>query len=204
MTPKEDFIARLSGVGREGMDSVLNYLEKAKFYEAPASARRHLNCEGGLMQHSLNVCDMALRLREPLVAMNPDLAPRLQKESIIVAALLHDICKTSVYKKTQKFRKDKEGRWETYDAYETDYSRFPLGHGEKSVIMLLRLGLQLTNDEILAIRWHMSAWDLPFQSSEMRNSISEASSRYPLVPLLHAADALATHLMENDTAKTQP
>ena len=61
--------------------------------------------------------------------------------------------------------------------------------------------LQFQNDEILAIRWHMSAWDLPFQSYEQKSNISEASD-VPLVALTQAADGLATHLLE--AGKEQP
>ena len=41
-----------------------------------------------------------------------------------------------------------------------DYFDLPVGHGEKSVIMLLRWGLRMTDDEILAIRWHMDPGSL--------------------------------------------
>ena len=115
---------------------------------------------------------------------------------LIIASLLHDVCKTNIYKKAKKWRKNQEDRWEQYDTYEVDYGRFPVGHGEKSVIMLLRLGLELTNDEIVAIRWHMSAWDLPFQSYEMKTSISTASDEYPLTAIIQCADGLATHIIE--------
>lgn len=77
-----------------------------------------------------------------------------------------------------------------------DYSEFPLGHGEKSVIRLLRLGLALTDDEIMAIRWHMSAWDLPFQSPEAHNNLGEAKERCPLLTIIQAADGLAYHALE--------
>jgi hypothetical protein len=104
----------------------------------------------------------------------------------------------------QKYRKDDYGRWETYDAYESDSSRFPVGHGEKSVIMLLQLGLKLKKEEIVAIRWHMGAWDLSFQSFEQKTNISEANDRFPLASLLQAADSLSTHLLENDTPNPNP
>ena len=63
--------------------------------------------------------------------------------------------------------------------------------------MLLRLGLELTNDELLAIRWHMAAWDLPFQSYEEKSNLSEASN-VPLVSLIQAADGLAAHFLESE------
>ena len=81
-----------------------------------------------------------------------------------------------------------------------DYSNFPLGHSEKSVIILLRLGFDLTDAEIAAIRWHMTAWDLPFQIREALGNINAAKDKYPLCALVQLADGFASSLME-DTVK---
>lgn len=192
---KSEFVSLLQGTGRKGVDAVIEYLDKAGFFTAPASVSRHLSCDGGLLQHSLNVYHTALRLREQMIGMRPEIADRLPQESIAIAALLHDVCKANIYHKMTKYRKDANNRWEPYDGYDVDYSRLPLGHGEKSVVMLLRLGLDLTNDEVLAIRWHMGAWELAFQSFEAKSNISSASE-VPLVAILQAADGLAAHLLE--------
>lgn len=192
---KEEFIQLLQSTGRQGIGAVIDYLEKSGFFTAPASVNRHLNYDGGLAEHSLNVCHVALRLRDVAIDMKPELAERLPRESVVIAALLHDLCKSNIYKKGKKWRKDEQNRWEQYDSYDVDYGRFPVGHGEKSVIMLLRLGLQLENDEIVAIRWHMGAWDLS-TSREAGSNISAAADQFPLVSIIQSADALATHLME--------
>lgn len=192
---KQQFISLLKATGRRGMDTVIDYLDKGGFFEVPASINRHLCHDGGLAEHSLNVYRMAMMLREQTVAMRPEVADSLKEDSVVIAALLHDVCKSNIYKKAQKWRKDAQNRWEQYDTYEADYSRFPAGHGEKSVIMLLRLGLDLSNDEILAIRWHMGAWNLPFQSYEDKCNISEANE-HPLTAILQSADLLASHILE--------
>ena len=192
---KEEFVSLLESTGRKGVDSVVDYLGKAGFFHAPASVNRHLSHDGGLLEHSLNVYKMAVRLRVQMVEMRPGIESRLPEDSVAIAALLHDVCKANIYKKVTKYRKDAHNRWESYDGYDADYTRFPLGHGEKSVVMLLRLGLELTNDEVLAIRWHMGAWDLSFQSFESKSNISAASD-VPLVAVLQAADALAAHILE--------
>lgn len=193
---KNEFISLLRQTGRQGIDSVITYLDKVGFFDAPASVSRHLSYEGGLVEHSLNVRRMAVMLREQMIGMKPEMAEHLAEDSVTIAALLHDVCKANIYKKAKKWRKDEQNRWEQYDTYEADYSRFPVGHGEKSVIMLLRLGLELTNDEVIAIRWHMGAWNLPFQSYEDKCNISEASD-HPLTAVLQAADALAAHILES-------
>ncbi len=192
---KSEFISILRATGRKGIDSVVGYLDKSGFFTAPASVNRHLDHDGGLLEHSMNVYLIAIRLRQQMIALRPELEERLPEASVAIAALLHDVCKSNIYHKTTKYRKDANNRWETYDGYEVDYSRFPMGHGEKSVVMLLRLGLELTNDEILAIRWHMGAWDLSFQSYEAKCNISAAGDT-PLVTVIQAADNLAAHLLE--------
>ena len=42
--------------------------------------------------------------------------------------------------------------WDPVMAYDIE-DQFPAGHGEKSVILILRY-IQLTDEEIMAIRWH--------------------------------------------------
>lgn len=187
----------LESTNREGMDNVIAELKKTGFFVAPASTKFHLCCDGGLAIHSYNVSKMAMKVRDCIVEEQPEAAPRLERDSIVIAGLLHDVCKADIYFKAKRYRKsDETGRWETYDGYNVDYSHFPVGHGEKSVIMLLKWGLRLTDDEIIAIRWHMSAWDLSFQSCEQRQSIAEAVLRCPLLAVIQAADGLASHILE--------
>ena len=173
---RSEFVELLYSTGREGMDEVIGQLEELGFFQAPASSKFHLNHEGGLLEHSLNVCKVGLMLREQMLALKPDLEESLNKE---------------------RKRKDRLGQWVDYETYELDYSDFPLGHGEKSVIVLLRMGLDLSDDEIMAIRWHMSAWDLPFQSPDLKANFDTAKRLCPLCSLIQAADGLASNLLES-------
>ena len=54
------FETELAKVQRPGMDRLMAFIRSSDFYTAPASTKFHLSCEGGLLQHSLNVLD-ALR-----------------------------------------------------------------------------------------------------------------------------------------------
>ena len=193
---KEQFKERLLSTKREGMETVIKHLDRLGFFVAPASTKFHLNVKGGLMQHSWNVCNTALMLREQMIAMNPDLAGKLPEESVVLASLLHDVCKSNIYKDTLLNRKNDQGYWEKVPGYEVDYTSLPLGHGEKSVIMLLTLGLKLTKDEMLAIRWHMTAWELAFQSPEQKANLQKAREIVPLCAIVQAADGLASALLE--------
>lgn len=192
----EQFKAKLLSTKRDGMENVIKHLDRLGFFTAPASTKFHLNVKGGLMQHSWNVCNTALMLREQMIQMKPALAQKLPVESVIIASLLHDVCKSNIYKDAILNRKNDQGIWEKIPGYEVDYSSLPLGHGEKSVIMLLTLGLKLTKDEMLAIRWHMTAWELAFQSPEQKSNLQKAREIAPLCAIIQAADGLSSSLLE--------
>ena len=198
---RERFRSILQATGRENIDYVLEDLDSWGFFEAPASARNHFNFPGGLAEHSLNVYDMAMALRSAIIPMRPDMEQALNPDSIAIAALLHDVCKTNIYRRTKRKQRNEIGVWEDIEGYEVDYSEMPVGHGEKSVIMLLRSGLDLEDEEIFAIRWHMGPWEIPMQSIEMDKSYRKAHDRSPLVALIHTADTLAAQILERDTAK---
>ena len=195
---KAEFISLLKSTGREGIDDLVDMLDdgKMRFFTAPASVNHHLNSDGGLLQHSLNTCKAGLKLREMVIAMNPDLESRLSRESVIVATLLHDICKADIYVPTLKKRKGDDGLWREVESYDIDYRNFPMGHGEKSAMLALMSGMEIYDDELLAIRWHMAAWDLPMQSYELNRCINTARDEHPLCSLVNLADGIAANLLE--------
>lgn len=193
---KERFCSILRSTGRENIDYVIEDLDAMGFFEAPASARNHYCFPGGLVEHSLNVYDAAMAFRRSLVDIRPGIADKLPEDRVAVAALLHDVCKADLYRKVTRARKNEVGQYEKYDEYSVDFSSFPAGHGEKSVIMLLRSGLDLEDDEILAIRWHMGPWEIDRSSREQDGNYRQAQVNSPLVGLIHIADTMAASLME--------
>ena len=193
---KERFESILLATGRKGIGAVLSHLEESGFFDAPASTRFHLNRRGGLLEHSLNVYDSAVALRSQVVRTRPELEDQLPLDSVAIAALLHDTCKADIYVPAIVSQKNASGSWEKVPGYQVDYSGMPLGHGEKSVIMLLRWGLEMTDDEILAIRWHMTAWDLAFQSPEQKESLRIAREKTPRCSLVQCGDSISTGLLE--------
>lgn len=193
---KDQFLELLRTTEREGMNNVIMELEQLGFFESPASSRFHLSKRGGLMEHSLNVYTTAMEIRETLIQRDERLEDILPIDSVIIACLLHDICKAGNYKPVIKRIKNVDGVYCDAPGYDVDYHNFPIGHGEKSVIMLLRCGLDLTDDEILAIRWHMNAWDLPFQSPDIKGNFEEAKKLSPLLTLVQAADSISSNIFE--------
>lgn len=196
MDYKKEFIELLKTTNRQGIADLVEELENLGFFKAPASTKFHLNEDGGLVQHSLNVCKAALSMRKSMIELDDSLLEALPKDSVIIASLLHDTYKADIYKPTMKKEKNRFGMWCDVPGYDVDYSNFPLGHGEKSVIVLLRSGFELTDDEIMAIRWHMNAWDLPFQSYDIKSNFNKAKEICPLLSLVQAADCLASNLLE--------
>ena len=186
---KEDFITLFNEhVHREGAAELLTWLEGTDFFEAPASTRFHGACAQGLVMHSLNVYKV---LRSKFCRDEENL------ESVVIAALLHDVCKANYYTMSTRNVKNKEtGRWEEVPFYSiTD--ELPYGHGEKSVWLIER-HMRLTVEEAMAIRWHMGGFDDAARGG--CKAISEAYDAYPLAVKLHMADLAATYLLEKGTS----
>ena len=64
------------------------------------------------------------------------------------------------------------------------------------MIQLLCSGLDMTDAEMLAIRWHMGAWGINMNSYEDQRCYDTARALYPLVSIVQTADGLAASIME--------
>lgn len=158
---------------RPGTAACLKWLEEeTDYFTAPASRKHHNAFPGGLLVHSLNVCEELLQIQHMYCGNGAN------RESAILVALLHDVCKCNFYKQTG-------------DGY-TIRDTLPMGHGEKSTYMLLQTGLALTDEEAAAIRWHMGAYSDP----DKLQTLGQAFARYPLALFLHMADMIAAHYIE--------
>ena len=189
-------------IHREGIEKLMDYLETTDFYTAPSSGSYHLNEDGGLCKHSLNVFETAVKVYDNVVAPqirsgNSPFTEEISKESIAIATLFHDLCKTKFYKKTERWKKDEKNHWVTYPGYEI-VDEFPFGHGEKSCI-IINWFLHLKQDELLAIRWHMGMFEMTEQGSGTRCAYRAAMEKSPLVILLQVADMLSANCFEKTT-----
>lgn len=184
MENKERFISLLSSTGREGVQQLLDWLETTDFYTAPASTQYHGAYKGGLLQHSLNVYDEAVRL----AAAYPEIETR--EESIIICSLLHDLCKVNMYVTEKRNRKNEHGQWESYDAFTIKESFCFGGHGSKSVYLAHHF-INLSPVEAVAINCHMSSWE----EGKARDA-GKAFEQFPFAWLIHTADEAATYIKE--------
>lgn len=171
----------LESTNREGIDNVIEFLEKTDFYKAPASTRYHGAYEGGLAEHSFKVYEILdKKIKQSDIEVPED--------TIKIASLLHDVCKINFYKTDYRNAKNSMGEWEKVPYY-TIEDTIPYGHGEKSVMMLSEY-IKLTNEEKYAIRWHMGF----SEPKESYGTLGQAFKKYPLALLLFEADLEATYL----------
>ena len=129
MTNKERFVSLCKNTKREGMEELLAWLEETDFYTAPASTRFHGAYKGGLLEYSLNVYDELNRLLQ----VYPEI--KVSYDTVIISALLHDLCKVNMYSTEQRNRKNQNGQWESYDAFTIDEKLCFGGHGSKSLYL---------------------------------------------------------------------
>lgn len=193
---KNKFIELLKSTNRENIDVLIDNIDKEGFFEAPASTKFHGNYPGGLCEHSLNVYTQAMYIYKIECKLKKDLQNTVSSDNIIIASLLHDICKSDLYIIKKKWVKDDvNNKWNQEDVYDHDYSNLPIGHGEKSVIKILQYGVKLMENELLAIRWHMGAFDLSTYN-DAKKSFNTAGDKNALVPIIMCADMLASRIME--------
>jgi hypothetical protein len=185
-TPQTKFVNMLASTGRKGMSEFIMYLtSETDFFTAPASSNNHGAYKSGLLEHSLIVHENLVKI---IQLFNLEVDPN----TIIITSLLHDLCKVNFYKADTKNVKNENGQWEKVPYFSID-DETPLGHGEKSALILQRYIL-LTMEELMAIRWHMAGFDDAAKSYAGLLSLNNAMNKYPLVAALHMADLAAVNL----------
>lgn len=199
---KDQIIKILRETGRAEIESLITFLENSDFFTAPASTKYHGAYDGGLAEHSLHVWYV-------LTEKNRYYNLGLPEDTIAITALGHDVCKIGFYAKEmksvlkgkKKITKNKkvDGKWVEAEEEINDWQeeevivvkdQMPLGHGSKSVITLLRF-IQLTDQEIAMINWHMGG----YVSKDEYRDLSNAVDIFPAIIALHAADLEASHLL---------
>lgn len=164
-------------------NKLMDYLEKDGFFTAPASTKYHGATEGGLYDHSKQVF---LRLAD-LTEKN-DLEWQ-RPESPFIIGMFHDLCKCDQYIKADGARVSGEDRLVYGDGlyhYEYNTNTLLKGHGDKSVIILSQF-INLTEEEMLCIRYHMG----PYEKDDW-SDYDMAIRRYQNVLWTNHADMLAS------------
>lgn len=185
---REDFLDILRNTTEipEKSPQILKFLDDSDFWDAPASTRYHDCCEGGLVQHSLKVY-------EHLSMLNYNNLLGFSDEAVAKTSLFHDLCKANFYERGHTNKKLEDGRWVRVETFKVE-DQLPIGHGEKSVILLVQHGVELTEEEALAIRWHMGAYDSAAKEYAGSQALSNSMTKHKLVTALHLADMMAVWL----------
>lgn len=149
---------------------VCKTMQECNFFNAPASTKYHGNYEGGLFDHSLEVVNQLVDLTEKLGLQWS------RPESPYIVGMFHDICKMDKYIRTD-------------EGYEYNDEILLDGHGVKSVIMLQTM-MELTDEEIMCIRYHMGA----YETNDWKQ-FGLAIQKYPNVLYMHMADMIASKVV---------
>jgi|TARA_R100000501_G_C2575735_1_gene80922 hypothetical protein len=185
MDIRDEIITLLNKVDRLKGDKLIKDLDLLGYFISPASTNKHNSFEGGLALHSYNVYKV-------LKDMNNTYHLDLDEDFIIVTSLLHDMCKLGVYEPNIL----KNGEISETKPYKYKDS-LPLGHGEKSVIMLSEY-IRLTPGEAIAIRYHIGPFSNEIISGwNFTKEGIKKSGYFKEVMALYHADSLATSILED-------
>ena len=159
--------------------------ETGGFLMAPASSKYHGAYDGGLFDHSVAVYK---RLKDLTEKNN---LKWKRPQSPFIVGVFHDLCKCDQYKKIPGQKLDgfdklvfNEGLFH----YEYNPDTLLKGHGDKSVLILSRF-INLTEEEMLCIRFHMGAYE-----KDDWADFDMAIRKYENVLWTHMADQLASKI----------
>lgn len=148
---KEEIIDLLRSTNRVDMEALIYYLVKEGFFEAPASTRFHGSYLGGLAKHSLRVHELVIEFVEKF---RPDkkvgwgqMPLKINGNNLIIACLLHDLCKIGAYVRTKA-----DDGW-------TNNRDKDKGHAKLS-IKRIKEHIELEKIEEMMIRYHMGVFGL--------------------------------------------
>ena len=188
MTVKERYESLKSRVvnRKDEFMRLMDFVENETAYlDSPASTRFHLCKPEGLLEHSVNVAENMLKLREAL-------APEIDEESCIITALIHDLGKAGMPKNPQYLKNEPTAKQQQYG-----YSAsVPYRINDKLVYMSVPLRslylalphIHLTESEVQAVMYHDGQY--------VDDNKSVATKETPLLLLLQYADTWSTFVTE--------
>lgn len=190
---KEKIEQLLLSTGRKGMASLLVEMNEMGFFESPCSAQYHLAKEGGLAEHSLNVYTLMDKLADLLY-------PELDKSSVIICALLHDLGKAGQFGKmgyvpnmlkgrATKANPEPEPKQSKDKPYKINPDLLHIDHEVRSIEIAGKY-IDLTEEEHWAILMHNGMYGTYKYQIQGKET--------PLYLLLHMADMWASRVTEKE------
>ena len=166
----------------QNIDNLIQALEKGGFYTAPCSGAYHLSEKGGLLEHSLNVADIAKKIAFIL--------PEAKNiTSVIKCALLHDVGKMGQFGKPNYVENilKTTGKQSTTKPYVTNSDLLYVPHEIRS-IQIVSQYVELTEEESFAILHHNGMY------GDLKYTLNGHET--PLQMILHFADMWASRVVE--------
>lgn len=153
------------------VDMFIEYLENdLDWLACPASTRHHLCRPFGLIEHSVNVTENLLKMKNLL-------SPTISDESCVIVALFHDIGKIGYPGKPNYILNTNEDK--DIRPYHFNKDITFIDYPTRSLVLMLPR-IRMTEEEIQAVRYHDGQY-IP----ENKNV---AQRELPLTRLLHFAD----------------
>lgn len=197
---KDRVIFFLRATGRPGIESLIEYMETNGFFAAPCSGSHHLAKEGGLAEHSFNVLNTMMDMRDALIDSEGFSDDEMDKfnDSIILCAILHDLGKIGQYGKPNyvpnmlkgratKANPNPEPKQSEAKPFKTNPDLMYVDHEVRSVVIAQQF-IPLTEEEQQAILWHNGLY------GTFKYEIQ--GKEFPLYLLLHFADMWASRVIE--------
>ena len=188
---KKFVVDRLLATKREGMEGLIQYMEEIGFFNAPCSGGNHLCCEFGLVHHTRNVMMAAENIGYALLGKNKYAEI---KDSVIIAAALHDLGKCGDYGKQMYVPNIlKSGKASEAKPFKRNPDLLPIDHATRS-IKLATLFIDLTEDEEFAIRYHDGLYETA--------NYGVKGNETQLYMILHWADMWSSRVTEGSSGES--
>lgn len=178
----------------ERKDNVLKMLEHMSetYIMAPASGKswHHNAFAGGYVDHVNRVVQYALKQHNLYREMGGTVD--YTEEELVFSALFHDLGKLgdgdreNYIPQTDKWRQDKLSEMYTYNP-DLDFMLIP----DRSLFILQKFGIKVTQKEFLAIRLHDGVYDKANEAYFFSN-VESSRQKTSIVSVLHSADFLAS------------
>jgi hypothetical protein len=182
-----EYLKKIQDPSRQAAALSVTELLGERLALCPASGRtEHHNCfVGGLVDHSIRVLRNALVLRKTF-----DMVNDVPLDSVVIAALFHDLGKVGDYDVDYYVPQDSDWHREKLGELYTFNKNLPfMTVPHRSLWLLQKAGLALTQDEFLAIMLH----DGQYAEGNKQYAMKERT----LVDLIHMADFMACKQEKN-------
>jgi len=183
---KYDALFELLKERKEEVMQFRKFIEReTSWLTSPASTRFHLNIEKGLLLHSVDVTYNALKIKNVL-------APDISDESVVIAALFHDLGKVGYQGKPYYLPND--NKWEIQNrgiTYKINPEVLTMNLAVRS-LYLISNRVQLTDEEAQAIVAHDGIY--PVMGGV--NNLDYHHKECRLQMIIHFADKWTAAVME--------